>query len=81
MTESKWLQYAECVTHRVHCRHVGAVCKGGIYLVSIYLWTKEGLSKRNLDLLQAVAQVISQLRAPWVLAGDWNIEPAALEKS
>ncbi len=66
---------------RVKVAHLRAVCKGGIFLVSAYLWCSEGLSARNLALLQALAQVILQLHGPWVFAADCNFPPGTLEKS
>ena len=58
--------------------HVGAMGKGGIHLISIYCWCSEGLSQRNLDVLQDAAQIINSLVGPWCLAGDFNFEPQAL---
>ena len=69
------------LSSRVHVRWVSSVCRGGIYVISIYLFHSEGLSTRNLDLLQAVAAIISRLKAPWVLAGDFNVEPQQLSDS
>ena len=42
---------------------------------------REGLTARNLDLLQTLAHVISRLRGPWLLAGDFNITPQELVAS
>jgi hypothetical protein len=58
--------------------HVGAMGKGGVHLISVYCWCSEGLSQRNLDLLQDVARLISRLNGPWCLAADFNFEPQAL---
>ena len=63
---------------RISVAHVGACCKGGLHLVSIYLWCNEGMSKRNLDVLQCVAKVLSSLHGPWILAADFNCTPEAL---
>ena len=40
---------------------LGGFCRGGIHVLSAYAWCSEWLSKRNLDLLQVVAQIISTL--------------------
>ena len=54
------------------------MCRGGIHLVSVYLWNGEGLSKRNLDLLHCLAQVLTTLDGPWILGGDFNLTPELL---
>ena len=71
----------ECAEGRIAACHVGAVCKGGFRILPVYLWHSEGLTARNLDLLQTLAQVISRLRGPWLLAGDFNITPQELSAS
>ena len=66
---------------RVQVRWMGAVCRGGLHLVSVYLWCTEGLSQRNLDLLQCLAGVLSRIRGPWLVAGDFNMTPDMLRAS
>ena len=66
------------LAHRVQVRWVGSICKGGIFIITVYLYHTEGLSARNLDLLQALAAIISRLKGPWVLAGDFNLQPKEL---
>ena len=51
--------------HRVQVRHWSGVCPGGIHLLCVYLHYGEGLSKKNLDILQEMAFVIARLRGPW----------------
>ena len=75
------LPRADAISHRLGVRHWGAVCRGCIHLLSIYLYDGEGLSPRNLDILQEVAFVVARLRGPWCLAGDFNCEPGELERS
>ena len=70
-----------CAEGRIAACHVGAVCRGGFHILSVYLWHSEGLTARNLHLLQTLAQVISRLRGPWLLAGDFNITPQELSAS
>jgi hypothetical protein len=60
---------------RIQARWVGAVCKGGIHLISAYFHTGEGLSQRNLDMMHHVARLIASLRGPWVIGGDFNLPP------
>ncbi len=66
---------------RVQARWVGAMVKGGVVLVSAYLFPAEGLTQRNLDLLQEIAELLQSLDAPWVLAADFNMEPDVLAAS
>ena len=72
---------AKELSARVQVRWMGAMCRGGVHLISAYLWTAEGLSKRNLDLLQALAEVVQAVDGPWILAADFNLRPELLEKS
>jgi hypothetical protein len=39
----------------------------------------EGLSERNLALLQVLAAALRTLRGPWIVGGDWNLTPQQLE--
>ena len=57
---------------------VQGVLRGGVLLVSIYLWHTEGLTDRNRALLDMAGAVISEFGGPWLLAGDFNMEPGAL---
>eukprot|EP00973_Karenia_brevis_P061213 8511242-Karenia_brevis.AAC.1 len=68
----------QCAQSRLKVTWMGAFCKGGMHLLTLYLWHSEGPSCRNLDLLQAAAGVIRQLRGPWVIAADWNMCPNTL---
>ena len=64
---------------RFAVRKVGAIAKGGINIGTIYLQDSIGIANRvNLDLLQRVASILRTLEGPWILAGDWNGEPAEL---
>ena len=69
MTVHELGEIPQCAEGRIAACHVGAVCKGGFHILSVYLWHSD------LDLLQTLAQVISRLRGPWLLAGDFNITP------
>ena len=71
----------DAMRSRVQVRWMGAVCRGGLHLVSVYLWHTEGLSQRNLDLLQCLAGVLRQLRGPWIVGGDFNLTPDMLRTS
>ena len=57
---------------------MGGFAKGGLHQISVYFWTGEGPSRRNLELLQSLAKAIRRLHGPWVLAADWNFSPQQL---
>ena len=69
------------MSHRLQIRHWSGLCKGGVHLVSVYLYDGEGLSRRNLDLLQELSFVIRQLRGLWICGGDFNLSEAELRAS
>ena len=57
---------------------LGGMRKGGVHLMSLYLWTGEGMSKRHADLLDGVAAYTSTVRGCWILMGDFNMVLADL---
>ena len=57
------------------------MCRGGIHLVSVYLKHTEELPPDNIEILDATAQLIDTLRSPWVLSGDFHVEPDTLKAS
>ena len=69
------------VTHRVAHAWIAAVCKGGVHVISVYLRHSEGLSQENITILDAVACFIDTLRGPWLITGDFNMEPDVLRSS
>ena len=66
---------------RVRVSFVNSVVKSGLFIISIYLWHTERLSDRNPALLGHLAKILSSMRAPWVIAGDWNLTPTVLDNS
>ena len=73
---SKW------VRARFQMKHFGAVCKGGIHFGSCYLQCNwEHNRPFNLDLLQSISAVITTLRGPWKLGGDWQCPPDELRST
>ena len=60
---------------------MGGVQKGGVHIISIYLWTSEGLTERNLALLHRLKLLVRTLKGPWIVGGDWNVEPELLQSS
>ena len=79
MSTSMDLPSGVAVAHRLQVRHWSAVCRGGVHLVCVYLHAGEGLSRRNLDILQELAFVLNHLRGPWVCGGDFNLTVDELE--
>ena len=68
-------------TSRIVATHVGAVCRGGVHIFSLYLYTKEGLTERNRGLMAQLARMVAAVRGPWIIMGDWKLPPAALEET
>jgi hypothetical protein len=55
------------------------VVKGGIFVISVYLWTAQDItSVGNRAILEYLAEVLDALSGPWVIAADWQHEPDAL---
>ncbi len=64
---------------RFRLRHIGAVCRGGLYLGSAYLHDSVGVTAQcNLDLLHAMAAELRLVGGCWIVGGDWNCTPAEL---
>jgi hypothetical protein len=52
--------------------------RGGLLVLTMYLWHSEGLSQRNLELLWAAGEVIVAHGGPWLLGADFNMSPEEL---
>ena len=52
MVEHDLGELPACAEGRIAACLVGAVCRGGFHILSVYLWHMEGLTARNLDLLR-----------------------------
>ena len=59
---------------RLDAAWLEGVLKGRLLLLSACLWHSEGLTRRNLIILQAVGNDIARFGGPWLLA-DFNITP------
>ena len=53
----------------------------GCILVSLYLRHSEGLSADNRKLLEEAAGELAQIKGPWILGMDANMEPEILRRS
>ena len=62
---------------RLHHAWVGAGKKGGIHVLSMYLWTGEGMTERNRAVLLEAERVTRLLRGSWCIGGDCNLPPEA----
>ena len=67
--------------HRIAAAWVDVVIKGGITIISVYMADSEGLSERNMAVLQEATALVRSLRSPWIMAGDWNMEPSTLNSA
>ena len=47
---------------------------------SVYMEHNVGLNDANCDLLEAIAGCLRSRRPPWIVGGDWNLEPCYLSK-
>eukprot|EP00959_Pyramimonas_sp_CCMP1952_P457019 9474156-Pyramimonas_sp.AAC.1 len=58
-----------CVGYVKTCR------KHGIAVGSVHLWVAEGPTNRNLTILSRFGALMAVSGQPWVLGGDFNMEP------
>ncbi len=52
-----------------------AATPGGILLMSAYLWNREGMTPRNVAILEAAIAEARAFGGPWLLGGDFNVDP------
>ena len=60
---------------------VQAGIPGGMLVLSAYLWHSEGMPTRNQEIVFATLAAAKAYGGPWLLVGDFNHAPAALEHS
>ena len=64
---------------RFQLQRVGAVCRGGLHLGSIYLVDKIGpAAPMHLAVLDKAAEKLSTIKGPWIIGGDFNSTPEEL---
>ena len=68
----------EAFRHRIAVAWVDAVVRGGVHCISLYLKDSEGLSATNEAILEELFAVIKQLTGPWIIGGDFNMDPQTL---
>ncbi len=52
---------------------------GGLLVIAVYFWTGEGLSRRNLRLLEAAGALARRHGGLWIICADFNFEPMQLK--
>ena len=52
-----------------------------LFLQTAYLWTAEGLTQRNVDILQAMGQSVEREKCVSITAADFNMTPQAVEQT
>eukprot|EP00972_Heterocapsa_arctica_P088816 13098096-Heterocapsa_arctica.AAC.1 len=55
--------------------HVEGLLPGGFTIMSVYMKDGIGLAGINLDIMESIGRFTMLLNTPWILAGDWNMEP------
>ncbi|CAK0838315.1 unnamed protein product, partial [Prorocentrum cordatum] len=54
-----------------------SVGKGIIY-ATVYLWTAEGMSFRNAEIINKMICQVEALGAPWIIGGDFQVAPGKM---
>ena len=67
--------------HRIQAAWIGGIVGGGLHVICVYLRDSEGRSDSNLEILGVLTGIIRTLKGPWIVMGDWNVEPAELVRS
>jgi len=75
------LQVPEGLRHRIVVAWAAGLLPGGVHIISIYLIDGAGLNEENLEILHQVSAILRQLKGPWIIAGDWNVDYATIAAS
>jgi len=67
--------------HRIAVSWVGGIIKGGCHLISLWPRHTELMSEENQEILQVAAEILTAIKGPWVIGGDWNFTPKVLINS
>eukprot|EP00959_Pyramimonas_sp_CCMP1952_P203994 4265987-Pyramimonas_sp.AAC.1 len=54
---------------------------GNVVIVTIYLWPGFSTSGHDQSILISLGAFLSALADPWIVVGDWNLEPTAFLRS
>ncbi len=52
--------------------------RGGMIALSIYCWPTEGMTLRNVKLVEKALEVVTASGCTWIIAGDFNATPSEL---
>ncbi len=52
--------------------------RGGMVTLSVWCWPTEGMTTRNVKLIERALEVVVTSGCPWVIAGDFNATPKEL---
>ncbi len=63
---------------RIAAAWVQAGCAGGVLVISMYLWDSEGLTPRNMRIVEAAIEAGRAYGGLWIVGGDQNMTPAEL---
>ncbi|CAK0813782.1 unnamed protein product, partial [Prorocentrum cordatum] len=61
--------------HRFQVCEVNLGFREPCCIISSYFITKIGRAKENIGLMAALHEYVGQLESPWLVMGDWNMEP------
>ncbi len=53
--------------------------RGGMFCFTVYLWTSEGMSPRNVGLVEAALAAATTSGGAWIVGADWNVTPSELK--
>ena len=63
---------------RVAAIWVDGILRGGMMIISVYLWHTEGLTSRNWSILHSAVEAAKRFGGPFIIAGDFNMAPECL---
>ena len=67
------LQEIPCAAGRLTSVWIDGIIRGGLLVLSMYLWHSEGLSSRNWQILLEAGGVIAKHGGPWIIGAEFNM--------
>ena len=64
-----------CASHRLPVVQLSVGLLLPIWVASLYLVDSVGLTGPNVDVLESLLREVLSWRLPWVIWGDWNLDP------
>ncbi len=55
--------------------------RGGMVCLTVYLWTSEGMTPRNVALVEAALAAATTCGCAWLIGADWNVTPKQLREA